>query len=159
MQDCRTKSWGTFYQNKNTDTLEFQLHRTRLEVLQAKDIGEVLREYRSKAGKPSAGPVQQYGLALCELRSGAIESASMILSRLIEKDPDRILYRSTLANLQLENGQPEKALKTYQSIWQLYPGDLLAGQFYATALLRTGRAGDARELALDMLRTGYAIVG
>jgi predicted Zn-dependent protease len=121
-------------------------------VLLAPDPVAALREYRSLGSKATAGPAEHYGLALAQGRSGASEKARAELRRLMEADPDRILYRTTLAQVLLESGRHKEALQLYQDTLALYPGDLVVGQYYADALLRVGKAEQARDLAREMLR-------
>lgn len=141
-----------FGKDKPTDSLEFQLERARLKVLVAKDVRGVLEEYADLAGKPAAGPELRYGLALAHWRNRSFDEARKLLTRLLEGDPDRILYRTTLARVELENGQIQQALDRYQSTLKLYPGDITVGRHYAAALLLAGRAEQARDQLREMLR-------
>jgi len=141
---------------KELDSLEFQLQRARLKVIDAEDAATALKEYEVLAGKPSAGPADRYGLALAQWRNGAKDSAAKLLADLMKSDPDRILYRTTLAQLQLDRDQPQQAMALYKETLALYPGDLVTGQYYADALLRTGQAEKARDQVREMLRDEQA---
>ena len=137
---------------KELDSLEFQLERARLAVLLADDANTVLEEYKSLAAKPQAGPADHYGLALANWRNGANDIARSQLRKLMKNDPDRILYRTTLAQVLQDSGQQAEALALYQDTLNLYPGDLVVGQYYAAALLLAGKAEQARDLAREMVR-------
>jgi predicted Zn-dependent protease len=137
--------------SKSPDSLEFQLQRTRLDVLSTSPVA-ALQKYQSLASKATAGPAERYGLALAHWRSGANDKARAELRRLMEADPDRILYRTTLAQVLLESGQQKEALQLYEDTLELYPGDLVVGQYYADALLRVGMAEQARDVVREMLR-------
>ncbi len=137
---------------KELDSLEFQLERARLAVLLADDAGTALQEYKALAAKPSAGPAERYGLALANWRNGATDTAQAELVRLMKNDPDRILYRTTLAQVLQDSGQQSEALALYEDTLTLYPGDVVVGQYYAAALLRAGKAEQARDLAREMVR-------
>jgi predicted Zn-dependent protease len=137
---------------KELDSLEFQLQRARLNVLLAKDGNTVLQEYTALAAKPSAGPAEQYGLALANWRNGNNGAARAALGGLMKNDPDRILYRTTLAQVLLDSGKQQEALTLYRDTLDLYPGDTVVGQYYAAALLQAGKAEQARDLARDMVR-------
>jgi len=141
---------------KELDSLEFQLQRARLEVLLANDASAVLQKYKELAAKPSAAAADQYGLALANWRNGANDTARAGLASLMKKDPDRILYRTTLAQVLQDSGQQQQALALYQDTLTLYPGDLVVGQYYAAALLRAGKAEQARDLAREMVRDEQA---
>jgi predicted Zn-dependent protease len=137
---------------KQLDSLEFQLEQARLAVLLADDANTVLQEYKSLAAKPQAGPADHYGLALANWRTGANDIARSQLLKLMNNDPDRILYRTTLAQVLQDSGQQAEALALYQDTLNLYPGDLVVGQYYAAALLLAGKAEQARDLAREMVR-------
>jgi predicted Zn-dependent protease len=145
----RAEQYG---RGKKRDSLDFQLTRARLKVLDARDPQQILKEYETQAKKPSAGPEQRYGLALANWRVGNRSAAQELLLALLKDDPDRILYRTTLAQLQLESDQPQKALKLLEDTLSLYPGDLVVGEYYAAALIRAGKAEQARDQVRKMLR-------
>ena len=141
---------------KKLDSLEFQLIRVRLHVLDSKNPQTVLKDYQSRVDKASAGPADQYGLALAYWRTGADEKAQELLLQLMKNDPDRILYRNALAQLLLEGGQTEEALNLFEDTLSLYPGDLIVGQYYVTALIQAGQAKRARNHVQKMLRNKQA---
>ncbi|MGB5728653.1 MAG: M48 family metalloprotease, partial [Thiogranum sp.] len=79
---------------KELDSLEFQLVRVRLQVLDSNNPQTALKDYQSRAGKTSAGPAEHYGLALAYWRIGADEKAQKQLLALMKTDPDRAMYRT-----------------------------------------------------------------
>ena len=141
---------------KDRNSLEFQLIRARLQVLDSDNPQEMLRQYQSMAKKRDAGVAEQYGLALSYWRTGAIDKAQKTLHALMQDDPDRVLYRTTMAEMQLEAGQTQEALQLYRDTLSLYPGDLVVGQRYTAALIQAGQATKARDYALKMLRNKQA---
>ncbi len=145
----RAEQYG---RGKQRDTLGFQLTRTRLQVLESDNPQETLRQYRSLVKKQSSGPAEKYGLALANWRSGANDTAEKQLQELMKNDPDRVLYRTTMAQMLMDGGQVEKALQLYKDTLSLYPGDLTVGQFYIAALIEAGKAKQARDQVLKMLR-------
>jgi len=145
----RAEQYG---RGKKRDTLSFQLTRTRLQVLESDNPQETLREYRSLVKKQSSGPADTYGLALASWRSGAKDAAGKQLGGLMKDDPDRVLYRITMAQLLMDNGQAQEALRLYKDTLSLYPGDLTVSQYYVAALIEAGKAGKARDQVLKMLR-------
>lgn len=136
---------------KTSDSLEFQLTRARLDVELSNDPAQALSEYKSLVKRnPSAG--NQYGLALAYQNSRNLAAAKKQMQALLKGDPDRTFYRMTLADLELDSGQNEKAMKLYKDTLNLYPGDMVVSQYYASALIRTGQATKARKLIVDMMR-------
>lgn len=145
----RAESFG---HGKDVDSPDFRLIRARLRVLGAHSPPEVLKYFQARIAKADAGPADYYGLTLALWRNNDHAAAKKQLQALLDKDPDRKIYRSTLARLALDSGEGEQALKLYEDTLKLYPGDLIVGQHYTSALLQTGKAAEAREQALKMLR-------
>jgi len=125
-------------------------------VLQSGNPQDILKDYQSQAKKPSSGPAEKYGLALAYWRNGASDKAEKQLRALMQDDPDRIIYRTTMAQFKLDNKQTQEALKLYKDTLSLYPGDLVVGQYYTAALIQAGEANQAREQAVKMLRNKQA---
>jgi beta-barrel assembly-enhancing protease len=149
----RAESFG---HSKEIDTLDFRLIRARLRVLQADNPQDALEYFKPLVTKSDAGPAEHYGLALAYWRNNDYAAAKKQLQALMNKDPDRKIYRSTMARLELDSGQTDQALKLYQDTLKLYPGDLVVGQYYTSALIQAGQAAEAREQALKMLRDKHA---
>jgi len=138
--------------SKEVDTLGFQLTRARLRVLDSDRPAQILKNFQARIKKKTSGPADHYGLALAYARTNNFTAAKQQLQALRQKDPDRRIYRTTMAQLLLDSNQPDPALRLYQETLELYPGDLIAGQYYTAALIQTGHAGEARKQALKMLR-------
>ncbi len=149
----RAESYG---HGKELDTLEFRLIRTRLQVLSADSPVRALKDFRARNKKSTAGPAEHYGLALALWRNGDYAAAGKQLQALMKNDPDRRIYRTTMAQLALDRKQPDEALRLYRDTLKLYPGDLIVGQYFTSALIQTGQAAEARDQALKMLRNKRA---
>ena len=142
-----TERAAKYGHGKRRNSLEFELTKVRLEVLGSREPGTLIRNF-----KPEAGAAQRYGLALASWRTDKKAEARKQLNILRRSDPDRIIYRTTLANLLMEDGKHEEGLKLLQDTLSLYPGDLVVGQYYAEALLLAGNASEARSVVLKLLR-------
>ena len=138
---------------KEIDTKEFQLIRARLKVLEADNAQTVLGTFKSRVNNSTHPPAaDRYGLALAYWRNSDYNSAQKILSSLLKEDPDRIIYRTTMAQVYLDKKQPDQALKLYRDTLKLYPGDLTVSEYYTSALIQSGHAAEAREQIMKMLR-------
>lgn len=133
------------------DSLEFQLIRARLAVLDSRNPQETLNYYRTRAKENPGSAHDRYGLALALERTGDTATARATLEALRKGDPDRILYRTGLADLDLDHGRPDDAVKLLEETLALYPGDVTVSIHYAEALMRTGRAEQARKLVAHLL--------
>jgi predicted Zn-dependent protease len=147
---ARAEQYG---HGEELDTIEFQLIRTRLAVLESANPQTVLKTYQSRVKAAShPAPADVYGLALALWRNTEYTKAGDLLRRLLKSDPDRIIYRTSLAQIYLESAQTEQALQLFSDTLKLYPGDLTVGEYYVSALIQTGQAAQARELITKMLR-------
>jgi len=138
------------------DSLTFQLVRARLRVLGNRDPQQALKAFASEAQRDDPPPRILYGHALALARMGRVNEARALLRKLLDRDPDRIIYRTTLAELDVDNGRADEGLALLADTLKLYPGDLTVSRYYARALLQTGRAEKARELILELLREASA---
>ena len=134
------------------DSLTFQLVRARLKVLGSSDPARTLKEFEALANKKDAPPQARYGLALALARNGDAGRARRLLQALLRSDPDRIIYRTSLAELDIDDGRPRQGLKRLADTLKLYPGDITVSRYYVRALLQNGQAEKARSLVLDLLK-------
>jgi predicted Zn-dependent protease len=144
----RARKYG---HGKQRDTLEFELIKVRLAVQQSRDPGSLLRSFNAESGA-----AQRYAIALANWRIGNRAEARKQLAVLRDRDPDRILYRTTQARLLMEDGKVRQGLSLFEDTQQLYPGDLVVGQYYAEALLLANKPTEARDVILALLRDEQA---
>jgi predicted Zn-dependent protease len=149
----RAESFG---HGKEVDSADFRLIRARLAVLNADGAAVAVQQFQARVNKPDAGPADHYGLALAYWRSTDYAAAGKEMQALLKNDPDRKIYRTSMARLLLDSGQSDQALQLFSDTLKLYPGDLVVGQYYTSALIQTGQAAEARRQALDMLRSKAA---
>jgi predicted Zn-dependent protease len=137
---------------KQRNTLEFDLIKVRLDVMLSDNPRTSVDKYRKLAKQQPHDVALKYGLALASSLNGDKASGQKLLKQLMANDPDRIIYRTTLANLQVEHGQTGAALELFRDTLSLYPGDLATGQYYTAALIQAGQADRARKQILAMLK-------
>ncbi|VAW80877.1 Exported zinc metalloprotease YfgC precursor [hydrothermal vent metagenome] len=142
--------------SKERTSLEFQLVRARLQVLNSSKPQAALNIFKTRAKKQSAGPADHYGLALAYWHNEDYAAAKKQLQTLLDDDPDRKIYRISMARLELDSGQTDAALRRFRDTLKLYPGDRIVGQYYISALIQSGQAAEARDQAVKMLRNKQA---
>jgi predicted Zn-dependent protease len=141
---------------KERNTLEFDLIKVRLDVMLSDSPRASVEKYQKLAKQQPHNVAIKYALALASTLSGDTASGKERLSQLMTDDPDRIIYRTTLANLEMESGQTRTALNLFRDTLSLYPGDLATGQYYTAALIQAGQADQARKQILTMLKKSEA---
>ena len=141
---------------KTQDSLDFQLIRAKLRVLEYGDPKQVLEDFQRYMDKSeNAPPYKQYEYALLLSAAGKTTEAARILEKLHRGDPDRIAYRLALANDFERGGNYVQALKLYKDSLALYPGDLTFLLPYANTLIVVKQAPEAYKL-VSGLRKGQS---
>ncbi len=136
---------------KAKDSLPFQLTRARMKVILARDARTSLLTFKTLS-KENPTVANRYGLALAQQLNGQLPAARKILAGLLESDPDNLFYRITMANLYLDEKTPQKALDLFKDTLALYPNNAVISQYYAAAMIRSGKADEARRLIIKLLR-------
>jgi predicted Zn-dependent protease len=138
------------------DSLEFQLIRAKLRVMEYNDPKQVLEDYqRYMDTSDNAPPYKQYEYALLLSAAGDTSESARILEKLHRNDPDRIAYRLALANVYERGGNYTQALRIYKDSLDLYPGNLTFLLPYAGALIVANEAPRAYKLATDIRQDQY----
>jgi len=132
------------------DSLAYQLMRAKLRVLTAPDPVQVQRDFERQLaeGTPADNRAARYGKALALARAGRLEPALVELRALSSADPDNAALRAERARLELATGNGAKALAVLAEGLATYPTDRILTLGQAEAMLKLGRAGEARDSLL-----------
>ena len=122
-----------------------------MKVILARDARTSLLTFKTLS-KENPTVANRYGLALAQQLNGQLPAARKILAGLLESDPDNLFYRITMANLYLNEKTPQKALDLFKDTLALYPNNAVISQYYAAAMIRSGKADEARRLIIKLLR-------
>jgi predicted Zn-dependent protease len=151
--DARAES---FKRKGTRDSLDFQLIRAKLRVMEYNDPKQVLEDFQRYSDTSDKAPVyKQYEYALLLSAAGKTGEAAKILQRLHRNDPDRIAYRLALANVYEHGGNYAQALKIYTDSLDLYPDNLTFLLPYASDLIAVNQAPRAYKLASDISKNQY----
>ena len=138
---------------KIADSRNFFIIQAHLRVSQAQDITQFLRDYEKKDNTDAVKNDQYlYTLALANNRAGRYAAALQAITPLVNKDPNRIAYRITQAQIQLAAGQGQDALKNYTQLLGIYPNNHAITINYASALFTLGQKQKAYEVLRDYSR-------
>lgn len=147
----------SFKGKRTQDSLDFQLIRAKLRVMEYNDPKQVFEDFQRYMDKSeNAPPYKQYEYALLLSAVSRTNEAVRILEKLHRNDPDRIAYRLALANVYERGGNYTQALKTYKDSLDLYPGDLTFLLPYASTLIVVNQAPRAYKLASDISKDQYS---
>lgn len=138
-----------------TDGLGYQLTRARLLVLTESDPYKAIAIFqeRLKNGRQRNEDAERYGYALALQASGKHDAAREQIQRLRKKDPDRIAYRITLADIELNAGNAAASRAMYEDSLELYPDNYSLTMNFADALLRMGDPQKAYTILQELVRS------
>ena len=144
----------TFPRVKNYTSLDFFLLQAKLRVNNYPNPRQVLADTRRYEGKSGGKtPVEQYEFALLLAKNENYNEALPIMQSLHKKDPDRIAYRLALGQMLNDANQKQEALDLYKNTLDLYPGEIMVIQPYATTLMAAGKSDKAFKLLSDISNT------
>lgn len=133
------------------DSLAYELTKERLRVLLTPRGQDPRDHYAATIVKETANtPAVQYGKGLALVTAGAPKEAVPIFSKLLASDSTVMQYHTALGYAQLNAGQKDAALATFEKAGKLFPRNVAVTVRYAEALLQTGQAKRAHEVLLDL---------
>jgi predicted Zn-dependent protease len=138
-------------------SLDFELVRAKLKVLNYSDPKQVMEDFQRYRDKTdSASIADRYEYALLLAKNGKAGEALEIISRLHQDDPDRIMYRLDIAALLAGSGKYEMAINRYKDALSLYPGNLTILLPYTETLLIAGKAPEAYKVLSEIIKNKYS---
>lgn len=139
--------------DKSADSHNFALIQAYLRVSLAQDITQFLRDFEKQENNNLARNDQYfYTIALANNKAGRFDAALQAITPLVRKDPNRIAYRITQAQIQLAAGKSQEALDNYTKLLGLYPNNHSVTINYASALFSLGQKQKAYEVLRDYSR-------
>ncbi len=132
----------------------YYLMRARIQVITASDKKAVRNGFEKtlKSGRYLDRDAELYGHALSLIETGEFAQARKILNELLTTDPNRIAYLLERARLESMANQHKEAILHFKQALADYPGNGPLTLAYAKALLRAGKANEARQIITDYQR-------
>lgn len=136
------------------DSGEFHRVRAKLRVLSAAEPNEAVRAFRSNLaqGRYRDADAERYGYVLALTRARQFDAARAEAQKLIERRPDVPAYRVAQAEIESAAGRDDAAVVIYAEARKRFPGYQPLRRAHAEALLRAGRAREARDLLRQAVR-------
>lgn len=143
----------SFPQRTNPDDTAFAHMRARLQVLGNKP--EVaLRIIRENLASREAAPTaaDQYGYALALYTNQQFDAARRETASLLKLKPEYVPYHILGAEIELASGNTSAGLNAYAGAARRFPASLALTQRQASALLKIGKAAQARQMLEKAVR-------
>ncbi|XOV84494.1 MAG: M48 family metalloprotease [bacterium] len=122
-----------------SDSLDYQLMRTRAVVHFQNNHAQGITEYRSRLRDNPNDAAANYGLALSLSRNGEHDEALLRVEELLNVNPQSILYNSAYAELLIEAERTEQAKALLEQQLVLNPDNAPLSMLYAKALNQVGQ--------------------
>lgn len=138
------------------DNLSFHLVRAKLQVGTQETPQHAVRLFKDAvdSGNYTNPIAARYGYALALLAAGKLDQAREGLEALLASEGDRVPFYASLAKIELERGNLERALEIYAEADGLFPDSRIIVRGYAEALVRAGEAPKALELIRKYAQAG-----
>ncbi|MEE4638450.1 MAG: M48 family metalloprotease [Wenzhouxiangella sp.] len=126
----------------------FHYIQARLRVLMSQRAYQAIDWFRlrlEQGDRPA--DAMRYGLALALARARRFEESHAQLTKLLEAEPERQLYRLLKAEVLLTEGRDDEALETLAELYRSFPGSRQVTTQYAEALMYGGDSDRAARAA------------
>jgi predicted Zn-dependent protease len=136
------------------DSSEFQHVRAKIRALAAGNPDEIARGFRENLAQEKYLSVdaERYGYAVALLRTRQLATARVEIGKLVARQPNRTSYRILQAETEMAAGNHNQALAIYADTYAKNPGNAPLVHYYASALLKTGKNRQARDLLKTALQ-------
>ena len=150
ISDAFNAAEGISDEGKKSDSLEFGLMKTRLEVYYEKIPANALRSFQAKVNdNPSDANI--YGLALAHEKNSNFDKSLSLLNNLIEKYPKNLVINTTKVDVLLSNDEFKRALTLVDRFLEISPKNYPLSISKSKVLLAMERYFESEEIIRDQL--------
>ena len=139
---------GRYPRQPYSDNLEYQIVRARVVGHYAPNKADLVLEYErllEYGTSEFTRDANRYALAIAYYENQQFSQASNTLAPLLEKDPNRISYAVTLAEILTEQNEPGQAINFLQRHLAINPGNNALTMAYVDALIESRAYTSASE--------------
>jgi beta-barrel assembly-enhancing protease len=137
--DARSRAGRIPYRNTGqSDSLEYQLMRARIEVHYASDNSGAVTDFTTRLDDSRTDQqrtTNTYGLALAHLAAEQYDLALLRIDNLLATDPNRITYVVTRADILIKQGEAQQALDYLDRHLRINPSNHPLTMTHADALI------------------------
>lgn len=134
-----------------TNSTTYHLLRTRLKILASDDNENLVKEFSTmlNAGSYQNQDAARYGYALALHANKKYNQALQQIRILLKKNSEIIAYHILKAQIETDSKQYSDAIKSFEKLLNIYPGNSTINLFYAETLIKANKI----KLAYDILQT------
>jgi predicted Zn-dependent protease len=146
ISDARTRAMQ-YQRGMHTDSLDFQLIKLRLDLLNSRNSFEAIKRYEAALKKnPRNAEAYHYALTLAYTDSKQLEKAKQHLSLLLKQDSTRIHYILADVDIDIAEKAYSRALPKLKTQLKINTGNHPLSMAYADVLLKSGQAKAAEDI-------------
>jgi len=135
--------------------LNYNLVKTRVQYLVAYESNNDNITSRLELEKvPASLPLEYYQASLEAMKEKKFTQARQDLKKLTASDSERVIYLVTQAEIELEDGKADTAIKILSSALLNYPNNRPLSELYADALIKGGKPEQARLVLEELINSG-----
>lgn len=135
-----------------TDSLTYQLLRSRLQLTFEDTPGMALKRFRAEVEQDPASEPARYGLGLALIRARQFDEARQTLDTLAAAAPDNLFYTLALIDLDISRQQLDKAGQKLEQALQSHPSSYPLRAARADLLSRQQRHSEAEQQLEQLLK-------
>lgn len=136
-----------------TDSLTYQLLRSRLQLTFEDTSGMALKRFRAEIGQDPTSEPARYGLGLALTRARQFDEADKVLHELARQSPDNLFYSLALIDLDISRGHLSKAEQKLEQALQKNPSSYPLKAARADLLNRQQRYQEAEQQLEQLLKS------
>jgi beta-barrel assembly-enhancing protease len=151
--DSRSRA-EKFKVRQTPDSADFQHVRAKIRALAPGNVDEIARGFKENLaqGKYLNAEAERYGYVVSLLRARQIPTARVEVQKLVAKLPNKISYRILEAETEMAAEKYPQALANYADIYAKAPTSAPLTHYYVSALLKTGKHRQAKDLLKTALQ-------
>lgn len=151
--DARSRAMRYPRDKMTKDSIDFQLMKARVKVLQAESPQQAIGIFQSELDGDNLTPeASRYGLSLAYSKAGDAEAAATALAPLLQKDPNRLVYQVMQIDADLAGKNYDKALERLRTGLRRLPNYYPFNVRYAEALMDSGRHQSGADFLSQYVR-------
>lgn len=147
--DSRARAEAFPINARYEESASYDLIKAKIFVLTRDDPREAVEYFEHQIRNeefPENVAALSYGYALAQARTGDFEAARKQIQALLKHSPENSSFLLAAANLEMQAGNYDEALKYYRTTHNLYPDYRPLVLNYSDALMKAGKPGKAKEL-------------
>lgn len=135
------------------DQTDFYHVRAKIKAIFSDDPQATAERFAAnlKGGRYENEAAERYGYALALSKAGRYDEAIQVIDKLIQEAPDSLFHQVARANILMDAGKYDSALKDFKRIHGKWSDNRTLDLYYASALIQTRHYEEAKQILKQRL--------